>query len=93
MTYSHHRILLSSKLKFSISPPMAIVWIATNKKEHHALLPSSSCLHIFIKTNGMGEKSLIMNSNSTGLVKTNINNIKKNKHYSRNSKGREHQEK
>ena len=72
---------------------MATVWIAADKKEHHALLPSNSCLHIFIKTNRTGEKSLIMNSNSAGSVKTNINNIKKNKHYSRNSKGREHQEK
>ena len=85
MTYSHHRILLSSKLRFSISPPMAIVWIAENKKEYHALLPSGSGLHIFIKTNGIGENSLIMNSNGTGLVKTNINNIKKNKKYSRNN--------
>ena len=74
---------------------MAAVWIAVDKKEHHALLPSNSCLHIFIKTNRTGEKSLIMNSNSNNArpVKTNINNIKKNKHYSRNSKGREHQEK
>ena len=85
MTYSHHRILLSSKPRLSIPPSMATVWIVADKKEHHALLPSSSCLHIFIKTNGIGENSLIMNSNGTGLVKTNINNIKKNKKYSRNN--------
>jgi len=42
------------------------------------------------KTNGTSEKSLIINSNSAGPVKTNINDIKKNKHYSRNSKGREY---
>ena len=86
MMHSHHRILLSSKLRFSISPPMAIVWIAANRKQHHALLPSSNCLRIFIKTNGTGEKSLIMNSNHARPVKTNINNIKKNNHYSRTIK-------